>query len=131
MALEPRWVPAVAVTAMHHQQILEHGGLAGLRSQSELEAALARPQQRWSYRELQSVPAIAAAYTEAIVHAHPFEDGNKRTGFLVAMVFLGLNGYSFTASNASVVLTIQRLAAGDLAWPDLEAWFVLHSVARA
>lgn len=131
MALEPRWVPAVAVTAMHHQQILEHGGLAGVRSQSALEAALARPQERWSYRELQSVPAIAAAYAEAIVCAHPFADGNKRTGFLVAMVFLGLNGYSFTASNESVVLTIQRLAADDLTWPDLEAWFVLHSVARA
>jgi len=115
---------------MHHQQILEHGGHAGVRSQSALEAALARPHQRWSDRELQSLPAVAAACAEAIVPAHPFADANKRTGFLVAMVFLGLNGCSFSASNESVVLTIQRLAAGDLAWPDLEGWFALHSGAR-
>jgi len=40
---------------------------------------------------------------EAIVPAHPFSDGNKRSGFLVAVVFLGLNGFSFQASNESVV----------------------------
>ncbi|MCP9775088.1 type II toxin-antitoxin system death-on-curing family toxin [Cyanobium sp. WAJ14-Wanaka] len=115
---------------MHHQQILEHGGLQGIRSQSTLEAALARPQQRWSYGELQSIPAIAAAYAEAIVRAHPFSDGNKRTGLLVALVFLGLNGCAFNASNESVVSTIRRLAAGDLAGPDLEAWFNSHCGSR-
>ena len=46
---EPRWVPAVAVRALHHQQILEHGGLPGIRQEHLLEAALARPQQRWGY----------------------------------------------------------------------------------
>jgi len=60
-------------------------------------------QQRWSYGELQTIPQLAAAFAEAIVRAHPFSDGNKRSGFLVAVVFLGLNGFSFQASNESVV----------------------------
>ena len=74
---------------------------------------------------------LAAAYAEAIMRAHPFRDGNKRTGFLVAVVCLGLNGFSFNASNESVVLMIQRLAAGDLPWPELERWFETHSAATA
>ena len=127
---EPRWVPEAAVIAFHHQQILEHGGLQGMRSDSALCSALARPKQRWSFGELTSIPLIAAAHAEAIVVGHPFSDGNKRTGFLVAVVFLGLNGFAFKASNAAVVQKIQQLAGGLLAWPELEAWFVASSVAK-
>jgi hypothetical protein len=47
----------------------------------------------------------------------------------VSLLFLGLNGFSLTAFNERVVLTIQRHAAGDPAWPDPEAWLVLQSVA--
>jgi len=120
---EPTWVPALAVRAMHHQQILEHGGLQGIRSASALEAALSRPKQRWSQGELTTSPQLAAAYAEALIRAHPFSDGNKRSGFLVAVVFLGLNGFSFNASNEDVVLTILRLAAAELPWTDLWIWF--------
>jgi death-on-curing protein len=95
-----------------------------------MASALARPRQRWAYGELTTIPQLAAAYAEALVRAHPFSDGNKRSGFLVAVVFLGLNSFSFQASNESVVLTIQRLAAGDLPWSELERWFVDHSRAN-
>lgn len=112
--------------AIHRQQTLEHGGLQGIRSQAALDAALARPQQRWSYGELSTIPQLAAAYADAIARAHPFVDGNKRSGLLVAVVFLGLNGFGFQASNESVVLMIQRLAAGELPWAELEQWFATH-----
>jgi len=128
---EPCWVPSVAVRAIHHEQILEHGGLQGVRHATALEAALARPKQRWGYGELQTIPELAAAYAEAIVVAHPFADGNKRSGFLVAVVFLGLNGFSFKASNESVVLNIRRLAAGELPWTELANWFSTQSSPRA
>ena len=128
---EPRWVPNLAVEAIHHQQTLEHGGLWGIRSAAILASALARPRQRWSYGGLTTMAQLAAAYAEAIVRAHPFNDGNKRTGFLVAVVFLGLNGFRFQASNADVVRMMQRLAAGELPWADLEGWFIAHSRAQA
>ena len=75
------------------------------------------------YGELQTIPSLAAAYADALVGAHPFMDGNKRTGFLVAVVFLGLNGFAFNASNQTVVVMVQRFAAGHLSWPELETWF--------
>ena len=101
-----------------------------VRSETALASALARPRQRWVYGELTTIPQLAAAYAEALVRAHPFSDGNKRSGFLVAVVFLGLNSFGFQASNESVVLTIQRLAAGELPWSELERWFGDHSRAK-
>jgi len=41
---------------------------------------------------------LAASYAFGLVKNHPFIDGNKRTGFVVAVVFLELNGYRFHAS---------------------------------
>lgn len=124
---EPCWVPAVAVRAIHHEQMLEHGGLQGIRSATALEAALARPRPRWEYSELNTIPQLAAAYAEALIRAHPFADGNKRSGFLIAVVFLGLNGFRFNASNEDVVVMICRLAAAELPWADLQAWFEANS----
>ena len=123
-------MPDIAVKAIHHQHTLEHGGLRGVRSETALASALARPRQRWFYGELTTIPQLAAAYAEALVRAHPFSDGNKRSGFLVAVVFLGLNSCGFQASNESVVVTIQRLAAGELPWSELERWFADHSRAN-
>ena len=124
---EPRWVPPVAIRAIHHQQILEHGGLQGVRHATTLEAALARPRQCWGHGELHTIPELAAAFAEAIVVAHPLADGNMPSGCLVAVVCWGLNGFSFEAFNESVVLNIRRLAAGELPWAELATWFGAQS----
>jgi death-on-curing protein len=73
---------------------------------------------------------LAAAYAEALIRAHPFADANKRCSFLVAVVFLGLNGFRFHASNEEVVLMICRLAAAELPLADLQAWFETNSTGR-
>ena len=57
---------------------------------------------------------MAAAYTVGIVRNHPFIDGNKRTGFVIGILFLELNGYSFTASEEDAAQAIMNLAAGAL-----------------
>jgi death-on-curing protein len=57
---------------------------------------------------------MAAAYTAGIVRNHPFIDGNKRTGFVVGILFLELNGYTFTASEEDAAQAVLKLAAGTL-----------------
>lgn len=37
----------LVVEAVHLDQLREHGGLPGLRDENALEAALARPHQKW------------------------------------------------------------------------------------
>jgi death-on-curing protein len=48
------------------------------------------------------------------VRNHPFADGSKRTGFVVGVLFLELNGYRFTASEEAAAQAVLELAAGTL-----------------
>ncbi len=117
-----RWVSLRAVIAIHNEQLAQHGGLEGLRDEGLLESALARPQNLVAYEDA-SIAKCAAAYAFGITRNHPFYDGNKRTGFVVAATFLLLNGYYLSASEIEVFTTITKLAAGELSEPDLEDWF--------
>ena len=63
-----------------------------------LQSALARPQQLHAYGDAPDAIDMAAAYTVGIVRNHLFVDGNKRTAFVVGVLFLELNGHRFTAT---------------------------------
>lgn len=119
---EPRWVPRLVVEATHLDQLREHGGLAGLRDENALEAALARPQQKWHYDAEVDLAALAAAYAFGLATTHPFNDGNKRIAFVTMVVFLGLNGKRLDADEPEVVQVVTALAAGSLKEPALAAW---------
>ena len=119
---EPRWVPRLVVDAAHLDQLREHGGLPGVRDENGLEAALARPQQKWHYEPDSDLATLAAAYAFGLAKAHAFNDGNKRTAFLTAVIFLGLNGKDLDATESEVVQAMTALAAGSLSEPDVTAW---------
>lgn len=119
---KPRWVPRAAVEAVHLDQLREHGGLAGLRDEALLESALARPRQKWAYLRKPDVATLAAAYAFGIVKNHPFHDGNKRVGFLTALMFLGLNGYELITDESEVVTAILGVAEGGATEADLAQW---------
>jgi len=119
---EPRWLPRLVVEAIHVDQVREHGGLIGLRDENALESALARPQHRWHYEAETDLAALAAAYAFGLSSNHPFRDGNKRVSFVAAVVFLGLNGMDFVATDEEVVEKSVALAAGELEETDLAEW---------
>lgn len=119
---EPRWVPRLVVEAAHLDQLREHGGLPGLRDESALEAALARPRQQWHYNSSVDLSSLAAAYAFGLARAHPFLDGNKRSAFITMVVFLGLNGNALDASETDVVQVMTAVAAGSLKEEDLAGW---------
>jgi len=124
---EPRWLARMVVDAIHSDQLREHGGLPGVRDENVLESALARPQQKWHYGEETDIPVLAAAYAFGLVRNHPYRDGNKRIGFLAMVTFLGVNTYTFEATDAEVVTTFLALAAGDVSEDQLAAWIRDHS----
>ena len=120
--MEPRWIDRVVADAIHLDQIREHGGLAGVRDENALEAALARPRQKRNYGPRTSIPALAAAYGFGLSRGHRYRDANKRVSFLVMVVFLELNGWRFTATEAEVVEAMVALASGALDEPALADW---------
>lgn len=109
------WIEAelVLVLAIHDRQLVEHGGAAGVRDEALLHSALGRPMNQFAY-ESTDVVELAAKCTASIVQNHPFVDGNKRTGFVVGILFLELNGYRFTASEEAAAQAILELAAGTM-----------------
>jgi death-on-curing protein len=127
---EPNWLTRIVVDAIHDDQLREHGGLTGIRDEHGLEAALARPRQKWHYTDQTDVPMLAAAYAFGLVQNHPYRDGNKRVGFLAMVTFLGLNGYELEATDAEVVAELLSLADGTATEESLTDWIREHSVKR-
>jgi death on curing protein len=109
----PIWIEDTLVLMIHDRQLAEHGGAEGLRDESLLHSALARPQNHLAYNQA-GIIDLAATYTAGIVPNHPFIDGNKRTGFVVCVLFLELNGYRFTASEADAAQAVIELATGTI-----------------
>lgn len=112
----------LVVDALHDDQLLEHGGLSGLRDENALESALARPRQKWHYSDRGDLAAIAAAYGFGLVQDHPYRDGNERVGFLAIVTFLGVNGFDFEAGEAGIVTVILQLAPGSVSEQVLADW---------
>ena len=118
---EPHWLDAIDAIAIHDRQLAEHGGIAGTRDQGMLESALGRPVNRWAYGE-DDPAALAAAYAFGIARNHPFADGNKRTAWVLARLFLALNGHRLVFDPVDAVRTVLALAAGELSEEDLADW---------
>ena len=111
---EPVWIDERDALALHDRLLALHGGAVGLRDDGLLKSALARPQQHFAYSESPDIVDMAAAYTWGIMRNHPFVDGNKRTGFVVGVLFLELNGYHFNASEEDAAQMVLELASGNL-----------------
>jgi death-on-curing protein len=111
---EPLWIEAQDALILHDRLLALHGGAAGLRDDALLKSALDRSQQINAYAAEADWIVLATAYTTGLVRNHPFIDGNKRTGFVVGVLFLELNGYRFTASEVDAVQAVLALAAGTL-----------------
>lgn len=125
---EPVWVSRLVLDAVHFDQLREHGGLPGVREEDTLEAALARPRQRWVYEPQSDLATLAAAYGWGLVTSHPYRDGNKRAAFLAMAIFVGLNGFEIEPSQEEVVTTMFAAAAGKLTEAELREWIQSHLV---
>lgn len=110
-----RWILPATVVWIHTQQIKEHGGLPGLRSQDALLTALARPQNKLQYNvPPPDIAALAAAYAFGLSRSHPFHDGNKRVAFAVMELFLDLYAYHFVMDDLECIALVMQLAAGEV-----------------
>ena len=126
--IEPEWLPLDIALAIHDRQLSEHGGGAGVRDAGALESALARPLNRWAYGDDDRC-ALAAAYAFGVARNHPFVDGNKRTAWVLARLFLRLNDVEISFAPDDAIATVVALAAGELTEDELAHWLRTHSAA--
>jgi death on curing protein len=124
---EPLWIEERDVLAIHGRLLALHGGGLGLPDQelrdwARLESALAHPRQHYAYARAQDIIEMAALYTAGIARNHPFVDGNKRTGFVIGVLFLELHGFDFKASQEDATQAVMALAAGTLDEASYATW---------
>lgn len=110
---KPVWLDREYCLAVHEMMLSQHGGLAGVSAEGLLESALFKPQNLFAHGA-PTLAEMAASHAAGIIHNHPFLDGNKRTGFMLAATFLELNGLALTATEESVVEKTVALAGGQL-----------------
>jgi death on curing protein len=124
----PVWISEVLARMIHEDQIERFGGSCGIRDENLFLASLDRPRNLLAYGNSPTLFDLAAAYAYGIAKNHPFVDGNKRTGFVLAAVFLELNGYSLDAPNSEVVGTMERLAQGLETQESVALWMQSRSI---
>ena len=114
-----RWLSKSAVISIHDRQLAEHGGTSGVRDESLLESAIARPQQLYADGEpVPDLAALAAALMVGLARNHAFVDGNKRTATVATEVFVDLNGGELLACDAELYPVVLSVAQGY--WTELE-----------
>jgi death on curing protein len=125
---EPLWISKKAVLAMHSAQLAEHGGSNGIRDETLLDSALAKPRNVFAYVDQPDIFRLAASYAFGIARNHAFVDGNKRTALVVSLTFLDRNGWDIEATKEDLYFTFLHLADGSLPEEELTAWFTKHAV---
>jgi death-on-curing protein len=124
------WVTRVVIEAVHDRQLAEHGGGTGLRDVNALESALARPMNLAAYAD-PDLAQLAASLAFGIARNHAFVDGNKRSAWVAARLFLRLNDAAIEFDKAEATVMMQQLAAGELGEDAVAAWFRDRLVAQS
>lgn len=116
------WVALDVAHAIHDCQLAEHGGAAGARDIGLVESAIARPKNLAAYGAPDAA-GLAAAYAYGLAKNHGFVDGNKRTAWVIARLFLRLNNVDLLFRPAEAVKAMESVAEGTMNEAQLADWF--------
>ena len=102
---------------------------APLRDEGALESAVLKPQTA-AYYESADLVRQAALLAVGISQAQAFVDGNKRTAFIAALVFLRRNGHPFQGDRLEFAKQLEAVAERtdtlEAATARFEAWLRQH-----
>ena len=68
----------------------------------------------------------AGLYMFNIISNHIFQDGNKRTGLQVSMLFLLLNNCDLQANEQELIDFTLSVASGEQSLEQIQDWFKTH-----
>ena len=108
---------------IHAILIERFGGSTGIRDIELLNSALNRPYQTFDGNELYPTPVDkAAAILESIVKNHPFTDGNKRTGYVLARLLLMNEELDIHANQEQKYQLVISISKGELSFDQIKEW---------
>ncbi len=111
------------VTKIHKLLIDQFGGSHRVRDKGSLHSAISRPFATFDHQELYPDPLDkAAAILESIATNHPFIDGNKRTGYVLARLFLLKSGLDLEASLDDKYEMVIAVSKGEWKFEQIRDW---------
>lgn len=108
------------IIEMHDTFIDNFGGLKGVRDLNLLLSAIETPKSTMFGEDL--YPTLydkAAAYLFHLVQNHPFNDGNKRTGFGATYLFLRANHVPIVFDDESFEHLVIEVAKGEISKKEI------------
>ena len=115
------------VLALHADQIARYGGSRSVRDLGLLESAVAMLSASFGGELVHAtLEEQAAAYLFHLVKNHPCIDGNKRTGLVSMLVFLGLNARRLDATADELTDLVLGVAEGRLGKADIAVFVHAH-----
>lgn len=128
---EPKWVTSAEVARINEQETMLTNEPFGVLKSGELESACDRARNFYAYGET-DIHHLAAIYAEGVAQNHPFEQGNKRSAFMAAYLFLAKNGVELMPREDDGYVDMMReLVTGDRSREDVAGYLVENSRALA
>jgi death-on-curing protein len=120
------------VIAIHDELLEKFGGLRGVRDHNLLCSALDAPKASFGGTEVYAtMHEKAAAYMYHLARNHPFNDGNKRTSYVVTLVFLKMNHVPLRFKIERLEQIVIDVAHGKMDKTALSQFFKGDSVKRS
>lgn len=124
------WILNRVALALHRRQLAEHGGASGF-DMVRLSMALGWPKTVAVLADPKpTVNDLAAAYADGVLRLRPFESGNERTAYLLAHLFLALNGASLPATRQERLAVFTGFATGAMRLADYSQWITMRQFAQ-
>lgn len=112
------------VKIIHIDQIRKYGGIHGIRDINLLDSAINYPKATFDQYYIHSdIYHMAAAYAFSIIKNHPFLDGNKRTGLIVALLFLDYNDITLNVSQEELYNIAMQIAESKIIEKEIALFF--------
>lgn len=101
MPCDPVWLPIDEIIETNRSEVALTNEAHFLRDRALLEMGWMRPTNQWRYGGPDvDWASLAVALLVGIARNHPFEQGNKRTGLMSAIMFLRINGYDLEVEDS-------------------------------
>ena len=122
-------IDIISVEKIQELLIEKFGGTLGVRDMGALEAAINRPFATFNQNELYPTPIEkAAAVLESLVCNHPFIDGNKRIGYVIARLLLLQSGIDIEANQEEKYNLVISVSKGEFRYDQKKEWLMKRHV---
>jgi len=121
-----RWLSRIALDAIHAQMIQQYGGSHGVNSEGLIDSELARPKNLAAYVPAADLASLAGTLAYGLAKNHGYNDGNKRTAFSAAAVFLLINGQLLVVEQTEAVAAMVFLATDKWNEERFAKWLLVN-----